>query len=257
VKDDYLVERFVHNGRTVSIYYDNSPSSPRENDNLCHMVCWQRNYNLGDEQVREALTAREVVRNVKSDGEKILAMLPLHFSDGGSNGGSMRTGDSLDDYRASGWAYVTDKRAQIMGCVNGDKVRETARVALGQTVCDKAWFEKAIRDEVDEYDKYLQGQCYGYEVEGREGDDLDSCWGYIGDLDYVRSEAKQAAEHGDDPMTADDKCQRDAPYPHPAGCLGCRAARVCNACGAELSQDTEDGRCLTGVCETQPKAEVP
>lgn len=199
MKDDLLVERFVHNGRTVSIYYDTNPSSPRENDNLCHMVCCQRHYTLGDEQVRELPSAREVVRNVKNDGEKILAILPLYFSDHGCNGGTIRTGDSLDPSGHIGWAYVTDKRARIMGCVNGDKVCETARVALGQTVYDKAWFEEAIRGEIANYSEYLQGQCYGYEVEGREGDDLDSCWGYIGDLDYVRSEAKQAAEHGEDP----------------------------------------------------------
>lgn len=34
----------------IRIDYDDSPSSPRENDNLGTMVCWHGRYNLGDEQ---------------------------------------------------------------------------------------------------------------------------------------------------------------------------------------------------------------
>lgn len=34
----------------IRIDYDDSPSSPREDDNLGTMVCWHRRYTLGDEQ---------------------------------------------------------------------------------------------------------------------------------------------------------------------------------------------------------------
>ena len=46
------VETFEVNGKTVSLYHDDDPRSPREHDNLGHIVCWHRRYNLGDEQVR-------------------------------------------------------------------------------------------------------------------------------------------------------------------------------------------------------------
>lgn len=38
----------------VKIEDDNTPESPRDWDNLGTMVCWHRNYNLGDEQPKES-----------------------------------------------------------------------------------------------------------------------------------------------------------------------------------------------------------
>ena len=35
---------------TIKIYRDEDPVNPRKWDNLGTMVCWHRNYNLGDEQ---------------------------------------------------------------------------------------------------------------------------------------------------------------------------------------------------------------
>jgi hypothetical protein len=41
--------------------------------------------------------------------------------------------------------------------------------------------------------------CYGYQIVGRGGEVLDSCWGFYGELEYVRGEARSAAESTDDP----------------------------------------------------------
>lgn len=47
-----------------------------------------------------------------------------------------------------------------------------------------------LKDEVKEYDNYLRGNCFGYKVEEKikceecghiEYNEIDSCWGYIGD----------------------------------------------------------------------------
>ncbi|HQL49052.1 MAG TPA: hypothetical protein PLC09_10310, partial [Holophaga sp.] len=39
---------------------------------------------------------------------------------------------------------------------------------------------KALRSEVEEYDAYLTGDVYGYTVEDQDGEELDSCWGFVG-----------------------------------------------------------------------------
>ena len=52
---------------------------------------------------------------------------------------------------------------------------------------------KAMESEVEEYDHYLTGQCYGYVVEDADGEEIDSCWGFLGDSDYVRGEMRAAA----------------------------------------------------------------
>ena len=46
------VETFEVNGKTVKLFHDDDPNSPREWDNLGHMICWHRRMNLGDEKVR-------------------------------------------------------------------------------------------------------------------------------------------------------------------------------------------------------------
>jgi hypothetical protein len=45
---------------------------------------------------------------------------------------------------------------------------------------------------------YLRNEVYGFEIEGVDGDALDSCWGFYG-LEDVRADAKEAAECCDDP----------------------------------------------------------
>lgn len=57
-------------------------------------------------------------------------------------------------------------------------------------------------------------------------------------------------------MGTADYCFRDSDYPHPEHCLGCYAARVCNACGGELPQESKAERCPAG-CDTPEKEEVP
>ena len=52
--------------------------------------------------------------------------------------------------------------------------------------------EKAAQFKVEEWNQYLSGDVYGYVIE-QNGIHLDSCWGFYG-FDYVREEAKQAAE---------------------------------------------------------------
>jgi len=66
-------------------------------------------------------------------------------------------------------------------------------------VWDTARYELAIKEEVKTYDAYLTGKVFGYVVEGKDGEALDSSWGYVGDLEGCESDAKLAAESSEDP----------------------------------------------------------
>lgn len=51
--------------------------------------------------------------------------------------------------------------------------------------------------EVTSWDTYLKGEIYGYIVEDKDGEHLDSCWGYYGDYREeggALSEARSVAE---------------------------------------------------------------
>lgn len=60
-----------------------------------------------------------------------------------------------------------------------------------------------LEGEIECYDQYLTGQCYGYVVTPESGDE-DSCWGSLGDIDYVKSEAYDVAVRLNAEMTEED-----------------------------------------------------
>ena len=53
-------------------------------------------------------------------------------------------------------------------------------------------YEKIARTHVEEWNKYLSGDVWGYIVEDSDGNELDSCWGFYGH-EYCVEEAKSAA----------------------------------------------------------------
>jgi hypothetical protein len=185
------IETFEHNGKTVKIFVDSEPSNPRtEWDNLATFVCWHRRVNLGDDQIA-GCSASELREKVESGGEEILAILPLYLYQHSGMTISTTPFSCPWDSGQVGWAYVTKANAEKMGCIGSYKDQET-----GETKEYNAeFFAEAIRGEVKTYDRYLTGEVYGYEVEDEKGDHLDSCWGFFDDIDYVRTEAKSAAEH--------------------------------------------------------------
>lgn len=60
----------------------------------------------------------------------------------------------------------------------------------------KGWKSRAKKDAevvISEFNKWLAGDCWGYVIE-RDGEELDSCWGFIG-RDYAESQAKDALDY--------------------------------------------------------------
>lgn len=56
--------------------------------------------------------------------------------------------------------------------------------------CSKESMEKAaklLKSEVETYDYYLPGQCYGFRL-FENGEETDSCWGFLGDFKEVLEE---------------------------------------------------------------------
>lgn len=46
---------------------------------------------------------------------------------------------------------------------------------------------EVLAAEVELYDKYLAGECYGFQLY-KDGEEEDSCWGFLGDFDEVRGD---------------------------------------------------------------------
>ena len=56
----------------------------------------------------------------------------------------------------------------------------------------KEIINRVLKGEVSEYDQYLTGDVYGYQLEDSSGEIIDSCWGYYGSagIDYIKEQCK-------------------------------------------------------------------
>ena len=77
-----------------------------------------------------------------------------------------------------GWIYVSYD--EVQRCY-GEVTPETIAKA-----------EQCMETEVSEYDSYLRSDCYGYTIE-KNGEEVDSCWGYIGDMREMIAEMRSNA----------------------------------------------------------------
>jgi hypothetical protein len=57
---------------------------------------------------------------------------------------------------------------------------KTVTVPLADVQVLTNYAEEMLNSEVEEYDKYLTGEVYGYVLSDRFGNETDSCWGFFG-----------------------------------------------------------------------------
>jgi len=183
-----LAKEVKHAGKSVKVFYDEDPINPRkEYDNITEIAHWHRRYDFG-KQVDRGITSEEMVELAKEAGDPILAILPLYLYDHSGITISVGAFTCGWDSGQVGWVYITQSKSDMMGC-------------HGWTTDQ---YENAIRSDVKTYDDYLTGQVFGYVVEGRDGETLESVWGFVGDLEYCLSEGKTTAEECEDPADVRD-----------------------------------------------------
>ena len=85
------------------------------------------------------------------------------------------------DSGQSGYVYVTKKTA--LDWQGGKVLTAKKRTATLDS----------LRSVVSEYSKWCNGECYGYIIEDGAGEQLESCWGFIG-YEYAEQEAQSAAD---------------------------------------------------------------
>ena len=156
-----------YKGYAIEVYYDSDPISPREWDNLGTMVCFHNRYNLGDEHNYEPEEIIELVQR------KDVIALPLYLYD--------HSGITM----SCNLIYPFNDRwdAGQVGFIFVDYA--TIREEYGCKYVTSAMKKKIIsylENEVDVYDEYLVGNVYGFKVVNDEGEEIDSCWGYYGDI---------------------------------------------------------------------------
>jgi hypothetical protein len=177
---------------TVKIINDDDQDGPREWDNLGTMVCWHRNYKLGDEQPSQD------PEEYRDDLPQGTIMLPLYLLD--HSGISISTSGFNDPWDSGqvGFIYITLERIRKE---YGD---------ITQASIEKA--RQCLVGEVKTYDCFIRGNVWGFQVLeaevceccDRAGDSevIDSCWGFYDQdekgfaaLDHIREHVAEEHHH--------------------------------------------------------------
>jgi len=171
------VEQIYYNGYTINIYSDDDPFNPREDcDNVSKMICFHRNYRLGDYKESQKWDSDDFQEFIEKENGKSIVALPLYLYD--HSGITMSTGRFACQWDSGcvGYAYI-DKKEFIkeFGVKHWTKV-------LQQKAID--WIES----DVEVYDQYISGEVYGYRIENNEGEEEDDlgCNGWFG-YDFEKS----------------------------------------------------------------------
>lgn len=212
IDKEMIIEEFEHGNCRVRIIQDDEPMSPRDATNLGIMLAINhRNYVLGDAEFKRNVPEWDAAcAGFNELGGRLgdfpawakenlgaSVVLPLWLYD--HSGLAMSTGSFAMD--AAGWD------SGIVGFIfDTPRTREECGTPEDR-------IEEVLKGEVETYDAFLRGSAVGYLVETMKGgacghencpehqgwEHVDSCWGYLivndEEMEYVRSEARFAAEH--------------------------------------------------------------
>lgn len=148
----------AENGLTLKISYDENAESPREyRDNAGTMLCWHRRYNLGDKHDFE-----HPQDFVDSEAKNAFVMLPLYLYD--------HSGLAISTHSFIGRAVHAEWDSGQVGFIyiSADKVKDKTGVEPIEE--NKERVKSILESEVEEYDQYLNGEAYSFEITDENGE---------------------------------------------------------------------------------------
>ena len=180
-------EPILYKGYTIKIVQDEDPPNPRDNDNLGIMVCFHKRYSLGDKtELRSDLfNGWTELQEYLVSKLRAKVVLPLYMLDHSGITISTQSFNDPWDSGQIGFIYTTSKRMNEFLGKPRTRVDRLARDAKARGL---------LIGEVETYDAYVRGDCWGYIIEDINGVHLDSCWGYY-DADYAMKEAEKHIDH--------------------------------------------------------------
>jgi len=162
-------------------------SSPREWSNLGRMGCVHRRYRLGDEETSNLLDKLvsecdgwDEVEQLLTDEYDAVVILPIYMYDHSGIALSTSPFSCRWDSGRLGLIYAT---------------REDLKREYGKQPIPLEDVIEILKGEVSTYSAYVSGDVYGFVVEDESGEQLESCWGFIGEADYAMTEGLAAAKY--------------------------------------------------------------
>lgn len=203
-----MSESIDYKGHTITVSQDHDPMNPHEWDNLGTLALknsgwadediddqesffkllleeeefrpWSREYQEWDYYDIDTAKAQ---RNIEAK----YIVLPVYKYE-----------QSGVCYNTSGFSCPWDSGQNGFIYVSKEDVRKEYSVKrISKKIHDKVI--KQLECEVQTFSDAVSGNVWGYEITDENGDDLDSCWGFIGDAysqdDYIWQEARSVVDH--------------------------------------------------------------
>jgi hypothetical protein len=154
------------------IEHDEYSTSPREWSNLGYFITVDRNYRSPDQNERlenivkisgeiakdQADHIRLIKENYRNVDDHIIAIYPIVKYE--HSGVVYRLGTAHGfDYSNNGFYIITDKTQKEVGTKKKD-------------------FEKVIKNELEVFNKWINGECYQFCLYNEQGEVDDSCGGF-------------------------------------------------------------------------------
>lgn len=172
----YEQTKETRNGYTLRILTDDSPDSPADWSNLGEIVYAEKSrYVLGTKAATQS-ELDEISEKIQS-GEYI--GLPVYAYVHGAATISTSPFSCPWDSGQCGFVYCKASDAEDEWAGDSHFRANALRVLSG---------------EVKTFDQYLRGDVYGYTITDRDGDVVDSCWGFYG-IEYAEEEARSALNY--------------------------------------------------------------
>lgn len=169
----------LKNGHILIVKRDNEPSNPRTWDNIGKMVCFHREYALGDDHdyKKDNFDSWDELEERLIENEEALVILPLYLFDHSGITMSTRQFSCPWDSGQVGFIYASkDAIMEEYGVPEiDDKLRERV--------------ESILNSEVEDYDRYLTGDVWYWQEKTPDGEEIDACYCYC-DKKEILSEFK-------------------------------------------------------------------
>lgn len=186
------VHEETYRDHTIKIIHDPDPESPRDYDNLGTMTCWHGRYRLGDthdhddprdlliDLIEVSSDTNLSMNDLFARAVKRAVILPLYLYD--HSGITMNTAGFHCPWDSGQVGYIYVTLEDIRKDYGVTRVSKNLRTKIANH----------LRQEVNTYDHYLTGNCYGFVVE-KDDEEVESCWGFLGDYDgHCLAEAKSS-----------------------------------------------------------------
>jgi hypothetical protein len=153
-----------YKGYTIEIDQDSDYMNLREEmDNLGTMVCFHSRYTLGDKDT--GISKEELIKIANNDD---YISLPLYLYD--HSGITMNTTGFSCGWDSGKVGYIFVSKEDIR--------KEYSCKNVTKSIREKVL--NCLRSEVALYDDYLTGNVFCYDVKDKDGESIDSCYGFYG-----------------------------------------------------------------------------